>query len=105
LKNLPTKLAEKFDEKIHTTEPAEPDAKTEPVRRAESRMLRDALDALPVSFREILILRETEGLSYREISEVVNIPIGTVMSSLARGRDRLREILLHPREKEVSRGL
>jgi RNA polymerase sigma factor (sigma-70 family) len=67
-------------------------------------MLRDTLNALPVNLREILILREIEGLSYREIFEVVSIPIGTVMSSLARGRDRLREILLHPREKEMSRG-
>jgi RNA polymerase sigma factor (sigma-70 family) len=75
------------------------------VRGVESRMLHEALDALPVSFREILMLRELEGLSYKEIAEVVNVPIGPVMSSLARGRDRLREILLRPHEKEVSRGL
>jgi RNA polymerase sigma factor (sigma-70 family) len=104
-KNRPTKLVEEFDETIHTTEPAAPDVATEQVRWAESRMLHDALDALPTSFREILILRELEGLSYKEIAEVVNIPIGTVMSSLARGRERLREILLRPHEKEVSRGL
>jgi RNA polymerase sigma factor (sigma-70 family) len=57
---------------------------------------------VPLSYREILILRELEGLSYKEIAEVVDIPIGTVMSSLARGRYRLRKILLRPREKGVS---
>jgi RNA polymerase sigma factor (sigma-70 family) len=101
-KNRPAKLAEEFDERIHTTESAAPDAEQEQVRDAESRMLHEALDKLPLSFREILILRELEGLSYKEIAEVVDIPIGTVMSSLARGRDRLRKILLRPREKGVS---
>jgi RNA polymerase sigma factor (sigma-70 family) len=103
-KNRPAKLAEEFDERIHTTESAAPDAEQEQVRDAESRMLHEALDELPLSYREILILRELEGLSYKEIAGVVDIPIGTVMSSLARGRDRLREILRRPREKGVSRG-
>jgi RNA polymerase sigma-70 factor (ECF subfamily) len=75
------------------------------VRTVESRMLHEALDELPVNFREVLVLRELEGLSYKEIAELVNIPIGTVMSSLARGRERLREVLLRPREKEGTRGL
>jgi len=49
-------------------------------------------------------LRELEGLSYKEIAKVVNVPIGTVMSSLARGRERLREVLLRAREKESTHG-
>ena len=57
-----------------------------------------------MNFREILILRELEGLSYKEIAEAVNVPIGTVMSSLARGRERLREVLLRAREKESTHG-
>ena len=81
-----------------------PDAEAEMVRGVESRMLQEALDSMPVNFREILILRELEGLSYKEIAEVVNVPMGTVMSSLARGRERLREILLRAREKEGLRG-
>jgi RNA polymerase sigma-70 factor (ECF subfamily) len=60
---------------------------------------------LPVLFREVLILREIEGMSYKEISEVMEIPIGTVMSSLARGRERLREKLLAARAREVRHGL
>jgi RNA polymerase sigma factor (sigma-70 family) len=104
-KNRPASLAEEFDEKIHATETGAPDAETEMVRGVESQMLQDALNALPINFREILILRELEGLSYKEIAEVANVPMGTVMSSLARGRERLREILLQAREKEGSRGL
>ncbi len=103
-KNRPASLAEEFDEKIHATETGGPDAEAEMVRGVESRMLQEALDSMPVNFREILILRELEGLSYKEIAEVVNVPMGTVMSSLARGRERLREILLRAREKEGLRG-
>jgi len=51
------------------------------------------------------VVRELEGLSYKEIAELVGIPIGTVMSSLARGRERLREALLRARAKEGTRGL
>jgi RNA polymerase sigma factor (sigma-70 family) len=52
-----------------------------------------ALEILPVAFREVLVLREIEGLSYKEISDVTGIPIGTVMSSLSRARQRLRDQL------------
>jgi DNA-directed RNA polymerase specialized sigma24 family protein len=51
------------------------------------------------------VLRELEGLSYKEIAEMIGVPIGTVMSSLARGRDRLRESLLRARAREGTRGL
>lgn len=51
--------------------------------------MREALEELPVRLREILVLREVEGLSYKEIAELVNIPIGTVMSNLSRARQRL----------------
>jgi RNA polymerase sigma factor (sigma-70 family) len=103
-KNRPASQAEEFDEKVHTREPTPLDAEAAMVSTAESRMLREALEELPLNFREILILRELEGLSYREVAEVVNVPIGTVMSSLARGRERLREVLLRAREKEGMRG-
>jgi len=58
--------------------------------------VRDALEALPTDFREVLVLRELEGLSYKEIAAVVGIPIGTVMSRLARGRERLVGALAAP---------
>ena len=49
-----------------------------------------ALEALPVEYREAIVMREMEGLSYKEIAGVAGVPIGTVMSRLARARDRLR---------------
>jgi RNA polymerase sigma-70 factor, ECF subfamily len=55
--------------------------------------VRDALEQLPVEFREVLVLREIEGMSYKEIAAVVQVPIGTVMSRLARARDRLSAVL------------
>jgi RNA polymerase sigma-70 factor, ECF subfamily len=52
-----------------------------------------AIEELPPDFREVVVLRELEGLSYKEIAEVIGTPIGTVMSRLARGRERLLEVL------------
>jgi RNA polymerase sigma factor (sigma-70 family) len=104
-KNKPMAQAEEFDEKIHVVESAAPDAESVLVQSVESRMLREALEELPVNFREVLVLRELEGMSYKEIADVIDVPIGTVMSSLARGRERLRELLLRARGKEGLRGL
>jgi RNA polymerase sigma factor (sigma-70 family) len=66
-------------------------------------LVRAALEQLPVDFREVIVLREIEGLSYKEIAAVVNVPIGTVMSRLARGRERLMAALEPARELEALR--
>lgn len=102
-KNRPTGLAEEFDEKIHTADTERPDAETALLRSSDSRMLRKALAELPVTFREVLVLRELEDMSYKEIAEVMDAPIGTVMSGLARGRAQLREQLLRMRKEEEQR--
>jgi DNA-directed RNA polymerase specialized sigma24 family protein len=60
---------------------------------------------LPVTMREVLVLRELEGLSYREIAEVADIPLGTVMSSLSRARAGIRMLLIHHPNKPSSRRL
>jgi len=60
------------------------------IQNAEMRSLSDAIAALPLQYREVLILRELEGLSYKEIARVADIPIGTVMSRLARARGLLQ---------------
>jgi RNA polymerase sigma factor (sigma-70 family) len=104
-KKRPAELVEEFDEKVHVPENESADAETVLVQSVESRMLRDALEELPVNFREALVYRELEGLSYKEIADVMEVPIGTVMSSLARGRTKLRETLLRARAKEGIRGL
>jgi RNA polymerase sigma-70 factor (ECF subfamily) len=61
-------------------------------RQAVEKVQR-AVQELPADFREVIVLRELEGLSYKEIAAVVGIPIGTVMSRLARARERLLAIL------------
>jgi RNA polymerase sigma factor (sigma-70 family) len=101
----PASLTEEFDEKTHVSESPAPNVEETLVKTVESQMLRAALDELPVKFREVIVLRELEGLSYKEIAEVAEIPIGTVMSSLARARERLRETLLRERGKEGLRGV
>lgn len=59
-------------------------------RQDDARQLNAALQALPLEFREVLVLRELEELSYKEIASLMSVPIGTVMSRLARGRTLLR---------------
>src|SRR6476659_6491161 len=63
------------------------------VEQSERAALQRALDGLPAEFREVIVLREVQELSYREISDVVGVPIGTVMSRLARARRRLASAL------------
>jgi RNA polymerase sigma-70 factor (ECF subfamily) len=104
-KKRPGDLAEEFDETIHVGETEQRDAETALLQSFENRMLQEALEGLPVRFREALILRELEGFSYKEISEVMDMPIGTVMSSLARGRAQLRERLLRVLGQEAPRGV
>ena len=67
--------------------PASPEASL--IEQADAARLEAAIAALPVEFRETLVLRDVEGLDYRTIAEVTGVPIGTVMSRLARARRRL----------------
>jgi RNA polymerase sigma-70 factor (ECF subfamily) len=62
-------------------------------RRENEQLLLQAVADLPVEFREVIVLRELEDLSYKEIARIAGVPLGTVMSRLARGRERLHEIL------------
>ena len=68
-----------------------PDPETEAVSAGEARRLQTAIAGLPDEFREALILREMEDMSYREIAEATGAPIGTVMSRLARARAMLKD--------------
>jgi RNA polymerase sigma-70 factor (ECF subfamily) len=67
---------------------------TETFRKLNAEKIRDLLASLPEPLREIIVLRDVDNLSYREIAAVVSSPIGTVMSRLARGRARLRDAWL-----------
>ena len=70
-----------------------PDPESALIQNADRDMLRAALEDLAVEFREAIVLRELEGLSYKEIADIAGVPIGTVMSRLARARKRLQSYL------------
>lgn len=63
------------------------------IRRADAAMVEAAIAELPLPFREILVFRDINGLSYREIAELLSVPVGTVMSRLSRARARLATII------------
>src|SRR5438309_2301954 len=92
-KNRAVDLTTTFDEERHATdyESVNPAALLEQTEDAE--LVREAMDHLPAEFREILVLRHLEGLSYKEIADIAQIPPGTVMSRLARARGKLKECL------------
>jgi RNA polymerase sigma-70 factor (ECF subfamily) len=92
-------LATEFNEELHSEEfpDAGPDAELE---RSESiEDLREALEQLPAQFREVVVLRELEELSYKEIAHIIGAPVGTVMSRLARARDRLQQLVRRERRE------
>lgn len=70
----------------------------------DREQVRRALEQLPLDFRETVILREMEGLSYKEIAATTGVPMGTVMSRLARGRDWLKRLLSTPESIEREGG-
>ncbi len=70
------------------TEP-QPTPESELIRHADQQAVTAAISALTLPMREVLVLRDVNGFSYKEIAEVLNLPIGTVMSRLARGRQQL----------------
>jgi RNA polymerase sigma factor (sigma-70 family) len=63
------------------------------LRDVDRQLLREALEALPAEFREALVLRELEGFSYKEIADITDVPLGTVMSRLARARRQLQQFV------------
>jgi RNA polymerase sigma-70 factor (ECF subfamily) len=73
------------------------------LKRTDQIMVRRALETLPLAWREIIVLREFEGLSYKQIAEVAGIKIGTVMSRLARARGQLQRLLAADIFKEVAK--
>jgi len=100
-RNRPDKLAESFDETVHSAADDLANPQRVLLQEEENQLFRDALQELPMEYREVLVLRELEGLTYREIAAVSGIALGTVMSRLARGRERLRQGLPQQVEKET----
>ena len=102
-KNEITRAMTPFDEEIHAgTEPETRDPVAILRLSENAKQLQTAMENLPPQFREALVLRHQEGLSYQKIAEIAGIPQGTVMSRLARARARLRKCLIDG-EKEGGR--
>jgi RNA polymerase sigma-70 factor (ECF subfamily) len=91
-KHGPEELAAEFDEELHPQTEGTPEALA--IAGNDRDRLMRALESLPAKFREILVLREFEECSYKEIATIMELPIGTVMSSLARAREKLKSSLV-----------
>ena len=82
-----------FDEEIHASSDESAGPATILEHSEDAELIKEAINELPAEFREILVLRHQEGLSYKEIADIAQIPPGTVMSRLARARGKLKEYL------------
>jgi RNA polymerase sigma-70 factor (ECF subfamily) len=82
-----------FDEELHDVASDATNPEIILQQRSEREAVKRAIEQLPVEFREVLILREFEGLSYQQIAAIADLPVGTVMSRLARARQRLERAL------------
>jgi len=83
-----------LEDRVEDPSEPSPDPEETLLISCDRERVREALQLLPYEFRESIVLREMEGLSYREIAATTGVPLGTVMSRLSRGRDCLRRILL-----------
>jgi RNA polymerase sigma factor (sigma-70 family) len=92
-KNQTASLTTSFDEEQHVLDRESISPATALEHDEESKLVRQAMERLPDEFREVLVLRHLEGLSYKEIADVAHLAPGTVMSRLARARSKLREYL------------
>jgi RNA polymerase sigma-70 factor, ECF subfamily len=91
--NRRSQVTTSFDEEIHTVDEDAMNPSELALKSDEVKMLKESLEELPDEFREVIVLRDLEELSYKQIAEVINAPLGTVMSRLARARGRLKQIL------------
>jgi RNA polymerase sigma-70 factor, ECF subfamily len=103
--NRQQELTTAFDEEIHTADEHSRSPEALLLQSADVRLVKDALEELPPEFREVIVLRELEGMSYNEIAALCGIPLGTVMSRLARARQRLELYFTNLAKKEPCREL
>jgi RNA polymerase sigma factor (sigma-70 family) len=96
-RNRNTRTTIGFEQTLEDPRECSPDPEEILLMSYDREQVRHALEQLPPKFREAVILREMEGLSYKEISSTTGVPLGTVMSRLSRGRDWLSHILSNPR--------
>jgi len=99
--NRPRELTASLDDAANNIESDAPSPEAELITSADRNLITKALEELPLEFREVLALREMEGMSYKEIADITGIPVGTVMSRLARARKRLKQSLVANVSREV----
>jgi RNA polymerase sigma-70 factor, ECF subfamily len=104
-KNRPADLADEFDEQVHVGATTKVNPESLAIAANDRDRLSRALESLAPKQREVIVLRELEGCSYKEISAIAEIPIGTVMSALSRARTQLQSALAGDAPKEVPRGV
>jgi len=102
-KNRHEKDMTEFDEELHGI--ASPTPETLAIAGNNRERVTRALESLPARYREVIVLRELEGCSYKEIATITGIPMGTVMSTLSRARRQLQAALVDPDGKEATREL
>jgi RNA polymerase sigma-70 factor (ECF subfamily) len=97
-----------FNEELHVpadVTPARATPETLAIATNDRERLSRALESLPPRHRELIVLRELEECSYKEIATITSMPIGTVMSALSRARNQLRAALTSPTQQEAAHGL
>ncbi len=102
-KNRPSEQMMEFNEEVHTVASVSPESVA--IAGNNRERLTRALESLPARQREMLVLRELEGCSYKEIAVITSVPIGTVMSALSRARRHLQVVLATPAHTEAAREL
>lgn len=100
--NRSPELCVPLDDELDEFESKDLDPEELLLKRADTLLVRRALEELPIEFREVLVFRELEEMSYKQIAIVTELPLGTVMSRLARGRKRLQLALSSHMRAEVS---
>lgn len=90
-----------LDDEVHELKSDDVNPEALLLQKADAQMLKQAVEELPIEFREVLVLRELHEMSYKQIAAVANLPLGTVMSRLARARKRLQQILVSQTQTEV----
>jgi len=98
--NRSREFATGLDDESYTAESDTPDPESAFLKNVDNEKVRRAIDELPAEFREAIVLRELEEMSYKQIADISGVPLGTVMSRLARGRKRLQQVLTRAESKE-----
>jgi RNA polymerase sigma-70 factor (ECF subfamily) len=100
-RELPRQNSAEFDERMHTDLEFSLTPETQVLRQATAEQVLRAIESLPAEYREVILMREIEQLSYKEIAAVTKSPLGTVMSRISRARSMLRHLIGNEKRAEV----